>query len=84
MEADLRLGRERKEELEAEKKRVSKSIKIGNDYFDTFHQSSQFFDDRIADTQLALDLLQDRLVLAWSALCFLAARPPADWIPALN
>ena len=78
------MGREKKERVEADKKKLLKSIKIANDYLDLFEQSSEFFDQRISECQHQLDEVQDKLVLVWSGLCYLSGRSPSTWVTAIN
>jgi uncharacterized protein (DUF4415 family) len=84
IEIELKLVKERKEQLEPEKKKILKSIKIANDYLEIFDNSLDSFDGQVAALELKAALLQDKLIMVWSIATYLLNSPVSEWLPKVN
>lgn len=84
IEIEFRAMKEKKDRLENEKKKILKTIKIGNDYVDLFSKNVEIFNVAAVDTKLKAELLQDKLVLIWCAISLLPQVPAPQWLETLN
>lgn len=80
----MKMLREKKEKLEPEKKKILKSIKIGNDYLELFDNSSEVFDARLMEVTSKAEMLEDRLILLWSSVSLLLKTQAGQWMARIN
>lgn len=84
IEIELKLIKEKKDQLEGEKKKILKSIKIANDYLEIFENSPATFDKKEEVVEERINLLQDKLIIVWSIVSYMLKKSPKECLSKAN